>query len=32
MTANYTHDQTDQLRKSVEKLPGLKVAGEEAGK
>ena len=32
MTENYTHDQTDQLRKSVEKLPGLKAAGKGAGK
>lgn len=32
MTENYTHDQTDQLRKSVEKLPGLKDAGKGAGK
>jgi integrase len=32
MTENYTHDQTEQLRKSVAKLPGLKIAGEEAQK
>jgi integrase len=32
MTENYTHDQADQLRKSVAKLPGLKDAGREAGK
>ena len=32
MTENYTHDQTDQLRKSVQKLPGLKDAGKKAGK
>ena len=32
ITENYTHDQTEQLRKSVVKLPGLKIAGEEARK
>ena len=31
-TKGYAHDNLEQLRKSVAKLPGLKVAGEEAGK